>query len=155
MRLENKDTYTTVVFTIEHEGKTYKAVRSDDPFEEMRVDWILVDGDENEIFDTDPMYQEIIDFLTNEDEPKTDGAGFTAEDAKEEIDHRDALAATISLYLPKEMLTKDEYRVRIVDSLNHLEDYNIDENSKYHEALKMAYDNTDDMYDRYAKQFNQ
>lgn len=153
MHLQSTETYTTVVYTVEHEGKTYKAIKSDDPFESMRVEWILVDEDENEVFEDNPLHQTIVNFLTD-DGPETDGAGFTTEDAKEEVDHRDELAATINLYLPKEMLTKDEYRVRIVDSLNHLEDYNIDENSKYHEALKMAYDNTDDMYDRYAKQFN-
>ena len=153
MQLKEKETYTTVVYTIEHEGRTYKAVKADDPFEDMKVEWILVDDDENELFEDNPLYQPIIDFISDEG-PETDGAGFTADDAKEENDQRDALAAVIKLQFPKEKLTKDEYRVHVVDYLNHLEDYNIDENSTYHEALKMAYDNTDDMYDRYTKQIN-
>ena len=156
MHLQEKETYTTVVYTVEHDGKIYKAVRADDPFESMKVEWIVVDEDENELYEGTPLHDQIINFLTykveKDDGPEVDGAGFTADDAINEDNHRNELAmelATMSI----DRLPREEFDIRVVDYLNNPKDYKIDEDSKYYEALQAAYDNRDEMYDRYVKQF--
>jgi hypothetical protein len=152
MQLQETETYTTIVYTIEHEGKIYKAVKSDDPFESMKVEWILVDDEtESEMFEDNPLYNQILNFL-NDTGPAVDGAGFTADDATAEDNHRNELAKELAI-MSIDRVEREDFDVRIVDYLNNPKDYDIDEESKFYEALQAAYDNRDEMYERYVKQF--
>lgn len=154
MQLKEKETYTTVVYTIEHKGAIYKAIKADDPFESMKVVWIVVDEEENELYEGTPLHEQIINYLTNhkDEEPKVDGAGFTADDAIDEDNHRNELAYELAK-MSASQLDRSEFDLYVVDYLNNPKDYSIDEESKYYEALQAAYDNRDEMYDRYVKQF--
>lgn len=148
MKILNKTTYTTTILEVEHNGEIYTVRHAEDFDGNFVNEWEILTGDGDFIQDVlvpataDELYETLTNYAKD----------FVGVKPLSSIESD--YAAILAEQLAGDCLEYAEFVSYIEDYYFNSEEYKIDQDSEYYDAIAFAYHNTEDMYEHYLSQFN-
>ena len=148
MKILNKATYTTTILEIEHNEEIYTVRHAEDFDGHFINEWEVLNEEGEFIHEAlasataDELYKTITEYAKD----------FVGVKPLSSIESD--YAAILAEQLAGDCLEYADFVSYIEDYYFNSEEYNIDQDSEYYDAIAFAYHNTEEMYEHYLSQFN-